>query len=174
VYRSLSQWCMCTCDVWHLLPCIVHYVTSLYAHVMYDMSYRVSFITSLAYVHMWCMTYLTVYRSYYVTGVCAQVMYVTTLVPILFLLVMWVRALFLPGSASGMLFFITPDFSKLASVEVCSYYFITSRISTKCPVLHFGTEHLQYDEFVNKMWTLSIPHCNYYDIFCETQHNAEP
>jgi hypothetical protein len=77
-------------------------------------------------VHHWSMCTCDVcniapYIVHDVIGFCEQVMYVTTLVPIVLLLIMWVRSLFLPGSASGMLFFITPDFSKLASVEVCVY-----------------------------------------------------
>ncbi|XP_069134473.1 sodium- and chloride-dependent glycine transporter 1-like [Argopecten irradians] len=47
-----------------------------------------------------------------------KVMYVTAILPVVLVILIWVRALFLPGATEGMLYFITPDFTKLGNIEV--------------------------------------------------------
>ncbi|XP_069105062.1 sodium- and chloride-dependent glycine transporter 1-like [Argopecten irradians] len=45
-------------------------------------------------------------------------MYVTAISPVVLTIIIWIRALTLPGAMSGMAYFITPDFNRLAHPEV--------------------------------------------------------
>ncbi|XP_033754996.1 sodium- and chloride-dependent glycine transporter 2-like [Pecten maximus] len=47
-----------------------------------------------------------------------KMMYVTAIAPIVLTFVIWIRALTLPGSTTGMAYFITPDFERLSHSEV--------------------------------------------------------
>ncbi|XP_060064714.1 sodium- and chloride-dependent glycine transporter 2-like [Ylistrum balloti] len=47
-----------------------------------------------------------------------KVMVVTAILPVFILIAILVRAITLPGSAAGMLYFIYPDFSKLLNVQI--------------------------------------------------------
>ncbi|XP_060070627.1 sodium- and chloride-dependent glycine transporter 2-like [Ylistrum balloti] len=47
-----------------------------------------------------------------------KIMYVTTISPVVLTLIIWIRALTLPGATSGMVYFITPDFEHLANSRV--------------------------------------------------------
>ncbi|XP_069104786.1 LOW QUALITY PROTEIN: sodium- and chloride-dependent glycine transporter 2-like [Argopecten irradians] len=47
-----------------------------------------------------------------------KMMYITTITPIVLTIIIWIRALTLPGATSGMAYFITPDFNRLAHSEV--------------------------------------------------------
>ncbi|OWF48191.1 sodium-dependent proline transporter-like [Mizuhopecten yessoensis] len=61
------------------------------------------------------LVYLSLVKSVKSFG---KVMYVTALLPIVLVLVIWIRALALPGALSGMAYFITPDFSMLLNSKV--------------------------------------------------------
>ncbi|XP_060070656.1 sodium- and chloride-dependent glycine transporter 1-like [Ylistrum balloti] len=47
-----------------------------------------------------------------------KMMYVTAIAPVVLTFIIWIRALTLPGATSGMTYFITPDFNRLAHSEV--------------------------------------------------------
>ncbi|XP_069105061.1 sodium- and chloride-dependent glycine transporter 1-like [Argopecten irradians] len=47
-----------------------------------------------------------------------KMMYVTAISPVVLTIIIWIRALTLPGAMSGMAYFITPDFNRLALSEV--------------------------------------------------------
>lgn len=49
---------------------------------------------------------------------CWQVVYVTATLPYLLLTVILIKGLTLPGAVEGILFYIRPDFNKLANVQV--------------------------------------------------------
>ncbi|XP_033754401.1 sodium-dependent dopamine transporter-like [Pecten maximus] len=61
------------------------------------------------------LVYLSLVKSVKSFG---KVMYVTALLPIALVLVIWIRALILPGALTGMAYFITPDFSVLSNTKV--------------------------------------------------------
>lgn len=54
--------------------------------------------------------------------VCWQVVYVTATLPYLLLAVILIKGLTLPGAVDGILFYIRPDFNKLANVQVVENY----------------------------------------------------
>ncbi|XP_069131724.1 sodium- and chloride-dependent betaine transporter-like [Argopecten irradians] len=47
-----------------------------------------------------------------------KVMYVFTFLPILLLIIVWIRTLIAPGSVAGMSYFLTPDITKLWDLEL--------------------------------------------------------
>ncbi|XP_033761078.1 sodium- and chloride-dependent glycine transporter 2-like isoform X1 [Pecten maximus] len=47
-----------------------------------------------------------------------KMMYITTITPVVLTIILWIRALTLPGATAGMSYFITPDFTRLAKSEV--------------------------------------------------------
>ncbi|XP_033749070.1 sodium- and chloride-dependent glycine transporter 2-like [Pecten maximus] len=47
-----------------------------------------------------------------------KVMYVTALLPVCLILVIWIRALTLPGATKGMLYFVSTDVTKLANTQL--------------------------------------------------------
>ncbi|XP_033752338.1 sodium- and chloride-dependent GABA transporter 3-like [Pecten maximus] len=47
-----------------------------------------------------------------------KAMYVLTFLPILLLIIIWIRTLVAPGSVAGMRYFLTPDITKLGEVEL--------------------------------------------------------
>ncbi|XP_069113651.1 sodium- and chloride-dependent glycine transporter 2-like [Argopecten irradians] len=47
-----------------------------------------------------------------------KMMYVTAIAPVVLTIIIWIRALTLPGSTTGMAYFITPDFERLSHPEV--------------------------------------------------------
>ncbi|XP_069132018.1 sodium- and chloride-dependent GABA transporter 3-like [Argopecten irradians] len=47
-----------------------------------------------------------------------KAMYVMTFLPILLLIIIWIRSLIAPGSVAGMKYFLTPDFTKLGDLEL--------------------------------------------------------
>ena len=50
-----------------------------------------------------------------------QVVYVTALFPYVVLVILFVRGVSLPNSSDGILFYLTPDFSRLADAKVWQY-----------------------------------------------------
>ncbi|OWF44264.1 Sodium- and chloride-dependent GABA transporter 3 [Mizuhopecten yessoensis] len=47
-----------------------------------------------------------------------KAMYVLTFLPLLLLLIIWIRTLAAPGSVAGMKYFLSPDFTKFGDLEV--------------------------------------------------------
>ena len=48
----------------------------------------------------------------------AQIVYVTAFTPYAFLLLLFSRAITLPHAVDGIMFYLTPDFSRLADIMV--------------------------------------------------------
>ena len=59
---------------------------------------------------------------YELNGFSSQVVYVTATVPYIFLTILLIRGLLLPGSAAGIRFYIMPNFKRLLQLKVISQY----------------------------------------------------
>ncbi len=64
----------------------------------------------------WLLTFFCLFKGVKTAG---KVVYITTVAPYIILLVLLVRAITLPGSLNGLLYFITPRWSKLFEAKVC-------------------------------------------------------
>ncbi|XP_069134520.1 sodium- and chloride-dependent glycine transporter 2-like [Argopecten irradians] len=75
-------------------------------------------------ISVMCVVYLLVIRILGALSMVKSVttigkmMYVTALLPIVLILVIWIRALTLPGASAGILYFVTTDFTKLADTQL--------------------------------------------------------
>ena len=63
----------------------------------------------------WVIVFLCICKGVKSSG---KVVYVTATMPYVFLTILLVRGLTLPGSKDGVLFYITPDFNKLRNFNV--------------------------------------------------------
>ena len=63
----------------------------------------------------WVIVFLCICKGVKSSG---KVVYVTATMPYVFLTILLVRGLTLPGSKDGVLFYITPDFNKLKNFNV--------------------------------------------------------
>ncbi len=75
----------------------------------------------------WVAVFLCLFKGLKSAG---KVAYVTVISPYIFLTILLVRGLMLPGAIDGILFFVWPDFSRLISWQVlrnfCFHAFINS------------------------------------------------
>ncbi|XP_048251548.1 sodium- and chloride-dependent GABA transporter 3-like [Haliotis rufescens] len=63
----------------------------------------------------WVLIFGCVFKGVRTVG---KVVYVTATLPYIFLFILLIRGLTLPGGPSGALFYLTPDFSKLQDIQV--------------------------------------------------------
>ncbi|XP_058962915.2 sodium- and chloride-dependent GABA transporter 1-like [Pocillopora verrucosa] len=63
----------------------------------------------------WVLVYFCIWKGIRTTG---KVVYVTATLPYVFLIILFIRALTLPGSSSGMVYYVTPVWSRLADPKV--------------------------------------------------------
>ena len=63
----------------------------------------------------WALVYFCIWKGIRTTG---KVVYVTATLPYVFLIILFIRALTLPGSSSGMVYYVTPVWSRLADPKV--------------------------------------------------------
>ena len=80
----------------------------------------------------WLLLYLTLRKGVSSSG---KVSYFTAIFPYLVLLTLLVRGLTLPGAAEGLIFLFTPQWEKLASLQVRQY--ISSDLGQKCLMFKF-------------------------------------
>lgn len=65
----------------------------------------------------WILVFLCICNGIRTSG---RVMYVTVTLPYLILLILFIRAMFLPGSVDGLVYYLKPDFSRLTDLKVWS------------------------------------------------------
>lgn len=65
-----------------------------------------------------------------------QVMYITATSPYLFMLALLIRNCLLPGARTGILFYLTPDWSRLNDLEV-NFYIESCKLNTEEDFLSF-------------------------------------
>ena len=63
----------------------------------------------------WVLVYFCIWKGIRTTG---KVVYVTATLPYVFLIILFIRALTLPGSSSGMVYYVAPVWSRLADPKV--------------------------------------------------------
>ncbi len=66
-------------------------------------------------VSAWIMVFACLCKGVKSVG---KVVYVTATVPYIFLTILLIRGLLLPGAADGIIFYLTPDFSRLKEFKV--------------------------------------------------------
>lgn len=74
----------------------------------------------------WVLVYLCIWKGIRTTG---KVVYVTATLPYVFLVILFIRAITLPGSIDGIMYYVTPVWTRLADPKV--------NISIIIPVLFF-------------------------------------
>lgn len=62
----------------------------------------------------------------YLKHYCFQVVWFTALFPYAVLLILLVRGITLPGSAEGIKYYLSPNFSAISKAEVCKYCLFTN------------------------------------------------
>ncbi|XP_074656875.1 sodium- and chloride-dependent glycine transporter 2-like [Tubulanus polymorphus] len=72
---------------------------------------------ALCLLAAWAIVFLCVIRGFKSSG---KVVYVTATVPYIFLTIILIRGLTLPGAHEGVMFFISPDWNKLRSFKIWS------------------------------------------------------
>ncbi|XP_021369982.1 sodium- and chloride-dependent glycine transporter 2-like isoform X2 [Mizuhopecten yessoensis] len=80
-----------------------------------DVIGRVPWHLAVCFIAAWILVYLCLIKGVKSLG---KVVYVTATLPYILLTVILVRGLTLPGSADGVLFYLTPDFTRLADMQV--------------------------------------------------------
>ena len=63
----------------------------------------------------WVLVYLCVWKGIRTTG---KVVYVTATLPYVFLVILFIRAITLPGSTDGIMYYVTPIWTRLADPKV--------------------------------------------------------
>ena len=76
----------------------------------------------------WVLVYLCIWKGIRTTG---KVVYVTATLPYVFLVILFIRAITLPGSIDGIIYYVTPVWTRLADPKV-------TVISVIIAVLTFG------------------------------------
>lgn len=66
----------------------------------------------------WIISFFCIWRGIKSTGKAA---YVTAIFPYVMLVILFIRGVTLPGAIDGIIFYIKPDFSKVATVQVRIY-----------------------------------------------------
>ena len=81
----------------------------------------------------WVLVYLCIWKGIRTTG---KIVYVTAALPYAFLVILFIRAITLPGSIDGIMYYVTPVWTRLADPKVNIAIIII--IIIIIPILSFG------------------------------------
>lgn len=74
----------------------------------------------------WVLVYLCIWKGIRTTG---KVVYVTATLPYVFLVILFIRAITLPGSIDGIMYYVTPVWTRLADPKVTDISVIIAVLS---------------------------------------------
>lgn len=105
----------------------------LRSHPILRLIWRQSFIGVGGLAAWYIIAWMCVFQQVWLF----QVMYITATSPYLFMLALLIRNCLLPGARTGILFYLTPDWSRLNDLEV-NFYIESCKLDTKEDFLSFS------------------------------------
>jgi hypothetical protein len=85
-----------------------------------------------------------------------QAVYITATLPYILLSVLLIRGLTLPGSVDGILFYITPDFTRLKDFQVktlCIYHYLMFKDTQSCV---YPQKEIRYIAYTLKLYDVKL------------------